>query len=416
MIRRCNGCSAEMDPDAIFCNECGHAQTPISEQPRFDASPAKEGNTYQEVDIAPTPTVVGTRHRERPPIAPFKHCPRCRKELESSVNFCSGCSYSFVPVANDKQQSTPVSPGSASINESGVLHVSRDGTVISEVTIRATMRRYSFGYAHARMVDGFGVFAIIVGIIVVVVALMAGVAIGGGLEAEMNRGILGGSARGTGVVLGVLIFSLGLGIGGVFFLFGMLFRAEGQRLKASFDSAVNSSPFLTDIDRAKVMSLPFGDVQKKNLNYENKNEQFANEDFRDSQIEFAQNQNFKNEGSVSSSWISGIRPEIASMWSYLVPLLLPIILFYTSSILAAVLGQVSSSLASMTLGTFVIAAFACLIAPQIVLLRTPPHSENSFVRFHAYQSLILIGVFIAAQLVSMILLMFMAYAVSPQYF
>ncbi|MFZ1138755.1 MAG: hypothetical protein WAN76_06240 [Candidatus Sulfotelmatobacter sp.] len=41
----------------------------------------------------------------------------------------------------------------------------------------------------------------------------------------------------------------------LFWLVGVLVGTGGQRLKASLDSAVNSSPFLSDAQRAKVMSL-----------------------------------------------------------------------------------------------------------------------------------------------------------------
>jgi len=40
-----------------------------------------------------------------------------------------------------------------------------------------------------------------------------------------------------------------------FWLVGVLVSAGGRRLMASLDSAVNSSPFLADAQRAKVMSL-----------------------------------------------------------------------------------------------------------------------------------------------------------------
>jgi hypothetical protein len=44
-------------------------------------------------------------------------------------------------------------------------------------------------------------------------------------------------------------------IGLLFFLLAVLIRAQGQILKASLDSAVNSSPFLTNDQRPKIMSL-----------------------------------------------------------------------------------------------------------------------------------------------------------------
>jgi hypothetical protein len=52
----------------------------------------------------------------------------------------------------------------------------------------------------------------------------------------------------------------GLAIGAImtiffFWLVGLLLCARGEHLNASVDSAVNSSPFLSDAQRAKVMSL-----------------------------------------------------------------------------------------------------------------------------------------------------------------
>ncbi len=52
----------------------------------------------------------------------------------------------------------------------------------------------------------------------------------------------------------------GLAVGAVitvffFWLVGLLVCARGQDLEASLDSAVNSSPFLSDAQRARVMSL-----------------------------------------------------------------------------------------------------------------------------------------------------------------
>jgi hypothetical protein len=67
--------------------------------------------------------------------------------------------------------------------------------------------------------------------------------------------------------LGGFIFSRGEGpflYGGIALAFviaiplyalGVLVSAHGQVLKASLDEAVHTSPFLTDADRASVMSL-----------------------------------------------------------------------------------------------------------------------------------------------------------------
>ncbi|MEK6304553.1 MAG: hypothetical protein AABO41_28025 [Acidobacteriota bacterium] len=70
--------------------------------------------------------------------------------------------------------------------------------------------------------------------------------------------------------IGILVVALGLGsagqylggigllvalVGGLLYCAGVLVGAQGQVLLASLDTAVNSSPFLTNEDRARAMSL-----------------------------------------------------------------------------------------------------------------------------------------------------------------
>ena len=56
------------------------------------------------------------------------------------------------------------------------------------------------------------------------------------------------------VVIGTVFGAL---VGGLFFLLGVLISAQGQLLKAHADSAVHTSPFLSDEERATAMSLPY---------------------------------------------------------------------------------------------------------------------------------------------------------------
>lgn len=63
----------------------------------------------------------------------------------------------------------------------------------------------------------------------------------------------------TGVLFAFFVvglFSAAL-VGGLFFLFGVLISAQGQLLLAQADAAVHTSPFLTDKEKAQVMSLPY---------------------------------------------------------------------------------------------------------------------------------------------------------------
>ena len=50
-------------------------------------------------------------------------------------------------------------------------------------------------------------------------------------------------------------FLLGLIVAALFFVVGIIVAAQGQLLKATLDTALHSSPFLTDDLRASIMSL-----------------------------------------------------------------------------------------------------------------------------------------------------------------
>ncbi|MEK6408096.1 MAG: hypothetical protein AABN34_14140 [Acidobacteriota bacterium] len=59
----------------------------------------------------------------------------------------------------------------------------------------------------------------------------------------------------TGVAIMIVTIGLAAFAGILLFVLGTLIAAQGQILKATLDAAVNSSPFLTDQDRAEIMSL-----------------------------------------------------------------------------------------------------------------------------------------------------------------
>ena len=63
-----------------------------------------------------------------------------------------------------------------------------------------------------------------------------------------------------GIVVGIgslLIFIPGILAGGIVYLLGILISAQGQMLLVHADSAVHTSPFMTNDEKAKVMSLSF---------------------------------------------------------------------------------------------------------------------------------------------------------------
>ena len=64
--------------------------------------------------------------------------------------------------------------------------------------------------------------------------------------------IFAGSAGIAGLFVGAL---LGGVYGGIIFLLGLLISAQGQMLLVQADSAVHTSPFMSNDEKAKVMSL-----------------------------------------------------------------------------------------------------------------------------------------------------------------
>ncbi|MCX6539835.1 MAG: zinc ribbon domain-containing protein [Acidobacteria bacterium] len=95
-------------------------------------------------------------------------------------------------------------------------------------------RRYVDAYRVANTISWFGQ-AIKVGGGILGVFIFAGVS-----EAMKSPG--------GGLIIGIMV-------GAVFFVIGVMVAAQGQLLRATLDTAVHSSPFLTDDLRATVMSL-----------------------------------------------------------------------------------------------------------------------------------------------------------------
>jgi hypothetical protein len=111
------------------------------------------------------------------------------------------------------------------------------------VEARALMSRYEDAYKVARVTVSFGDVIKIIGMVLAgVIVLLTLIAAGqteGGLSFAM-------------FLMG-LVFAAFVGV--LFYLFGVMVSAQGQILTASLDGAVNSSPFLTNEHRAKIMSL-----------------------------------------------------------------------------------------------------------------------------------------------------------------
>ena len=234
-MKRCTSCRAEMDSDAIFCNECGQAQPATVPEP------------------VPATSI------------PYKQCPVCNIKLDTAIKTCPKCGHmfrTFPPKSN--LESEPVRPAPSfsdpeppTILASHPINASsaQPETPFPSDLVAAVKRRYREGYLYTRSLDSFGVLAIIVGGLIGGGLLLVGFIIGANIEEQTRRSMMGGSG-GAGIAIGFIICAFGVVFGGIFILFGMVMRAGAQHLKASFDSAVNSSPFLRNYDRAEMMSLP----------------------------------------------------------------------------------------------------------------------------------------------------------------
>jgi ABC-type polysaccharide/polyol phosphate export permease len=117
------------------------------------------------------------------------------------------------------------------------------GAVAASNQVATLVTRYKDAYLVAIVTDGAGslikgVGGFIAGLLILIGALAA---------LNSDKFVF---------ALGILAAVFGVFIGLLFYLLGVLVSAQGQILKASLDCAVNSSPFLTNEHRAKLMSLP----------------------------------------------------------------------------------------------------------------------------------------------------------------
>jgi hypothetical protein len=107
--------------------------------------------------------------------------------------------------------------------------------------------RYADAYRVARTI-------VIIGTLIKVLGFLLGLVLSGGLIALgwWQSRQLGGNILSLGVLVGLFT---GLAVFAFFFVLGTVVSAQGQLIKATLDNAVNSSPFLTNDQRAEAMSL-----------------------------------------------------------------------------------------------------------------------------------------------------------------
>lgn len=112
------------------------------------------------------------------------------------------------------------------------------------------MGRYRDSYLLARVAVALGSTIKVVGIVLAGVILVAAFFFGTLIADDVKNG---GRVILVSIFIGIIISTI---VGFVFYVAGVIVSASGQNLKATLDSAVNTSPFMDDQEKAQMMSLP----------------------------------------------------------------------------------------------------------------------------------------------------------------
>jgi hypothetical protein len=161
-------------------------------------------------------------------------CKKCGTEGYLFDGMCTSCATIF-----GRRVQTP-----SYRTDAGQPHGVASATASSRAD--ATMRRYQDAYRVAGTIVAVGRIIKGIGLALATVILLVFVSIGGGLPSQ------GGATSLLPLWAGVVV----AGMTGLFFwLLGVLVSSQGQVILASLDGAVNSSPFLSDDQRADAMSI-----------------------------------------------------------------------------------------------------------------------------------------------------------------
>lgn len=149
-------------------------------------------------------------------------------------------------VKNDGESSPPVregaSPGQLIAGQTKPPTIAGGAELSARWTTTAT-KRYRDAYRVATFLVGFGNTMKGIGVAIGVLFALIGF-----VAAQSGNSFLGV----IGVIGGLFV---GVMAGAIFFIAGILISAHGQTLRAELDVAVYACPFLSDGERAKVMSL-----------------------------------------------------------------------------------------------------------------------------------------------------------------
>jgi hypothetical protein len=160
-------------------------------------------------------------------------CSNCGKQTDTNFKYCEHCA---ADLSQFRQPPQSISQAPTNADES------------SEA--KSLKKRYKDAYRVARTTTGVGSTIKGVGALLGILIFLGVFALAAG---QRNvYGVRGGDIQVISLIVGAIF---GGTVWLVFFIWGVLVSAQGQILKASLDGAVNGSPFLTNEQRATIMSL-----------------------------------------------------------------------------------------------------------------------------------------------------------------
>lgn len=155
-------------------------------------------------------------------LSEYIACPKCGKPVKANAAVCGHC---WTKLASE-----------AVVGVSNVIDHSSRSSASGEL---ATMTvRYRDAYTVASAINQFGNVIKILGAVLAGVIFLA--ALGAADETFGWRAVVGGAI-------------LGAWVGGTIFLLGIMVSAQGQILQATLDTAVNTSPLLSNEHRMGLM-------------------------------------------------------------------------------------------------------------------------------------------------------------------
>lgn len=367
-IKICPGCSAEMDADAIFCNECGLASVASGVVLGVEADPVGGVPAFPQDDAGPGRATS----RVELPVRDLANCALCGAEIDAAAKLCSKCTLNIgLQFAANPSATTPEPQWRPSGSEQLDRRPSGEAAQFTE----SVRTRYRDAYYYSRFIDTIGKILKGIGFVGGGIIFFVGIVI-------MGSGLRSGISSVDSGAAGLMLFVFGL-YGGlwmfIWWLWGVVWRAAGQFLKASLDGAVHSSPFLSDMDRAEIMSLSASSKKTAGAAPATKQSGHSNAvPVGPSPWEQMQ------------TWMGKQDAGRAIIMAYLVPLILPVLVFAFGVSLAT-----ESRLFSLIPSFFGLPVTAVTI---YLILSVRPHKTDKLVRFHSYQALALFGLWAAVQL------------------